>query len=117
MGYAFERLSKLNLVTQEQCRKIYAYLEHLDKVDKTREEYRELKKTAKSVVAQLRQDGQLGERELQKSTPNTRPITMHYSFDFAQQVHYLSMPNPPGPIFFMTSRKCAIFVVKDFPNK
>ena len=36
---------------------------------------------------------------------------MHYSFDFAQQVHYPSNPLQPGPMYFKTARKCAIFGV------
>ena len=35
----------------------------------------------------------------------------HYSFDMAQQVHYPSDPLQPGPIYFLTRRKCAIFGV------
>ena len=35
----------------------------------------------------------------------------HYSFDFAQQVHYPSNPQQPGPIFFKTPRKCGLFGV------
>ena len=36
---------------------------------------------------------------------------MHYSFDFAQQVDIPSNPMQPGPIYFKTPRKCAIFGV------
>ena len=36
---------------------------------------------------------------------------MHYSFDFAQQVHYPGNPLQPGPIFFKTPRKCGLFGV------
>ena len=36
---------------------------------------------------------------------------MHYSFDFAQQVHCPSDPLQPGPVFFLTGRKCGIFGV------
>ncbi|KAK3747158.1 hypothetical protein RRG08_035704 [Elysia crispata] len=35
----------------------------------------------------------------------------HYSFDFAQQVHYPSNPLQPGSIFFKTPRKCGLFGV------
>ena len=42
---------------------------------------------------------------------NSNEITVHYSFDFAQQVHYPSDPQQPGPVYFLTSRKCAIFGV------
>ena len=37
--------------------------------------------------------------------------TVHYSYDYAQQLHYPSDPNEPGPIYFKTPRKCAIFGV------
>ncbi|CAB4025509.1 Hypothetical predicted protein [Paramuricea clavata] len=36
---------------------------------------------------------------------------MHYSFDYAQQVHIPSNPMQPGPIYFKTPRKCGIFGV------
>ena len=36
---------------------------------------------------------------------------MHYSMDFAQQVHYPSNPQQPGPVFFKTPRKCGVFGV------
>ena len=46
---------------------------------------------------------------------NHRPLSMpgieHYSFDMAQQVHYPSNPLQPGPIYFLTPRKCALFGV------
>ena len=37
------------------------------------------------------------------------PAKVHYSFDYAQQVHYPSDPMQPGPIYFLTPRKCTIF--------
>ena len=37
--------------------------------------------------------------------------TIHYSFDYAQQVHIPSNPQQPGPIYFKTPRKCGIFGV------
>ena len=71
--------------------------------------------------------------------PNSNPIEAHYSFDYAQQVsiahaehlkfyssginetlctlpvpiqvHYPSNPLQPGPIYFLTPRKCALFGV------
>ena len=36
---------------------------------------------------------------------------VHYSYDYAQQLHYPSDPLQPGPIYFKTPRKCAIFGV------
>ena len=43
--------------------------------------------------------------------PCSNQTTMHYSFDMAQQVHYPSDPLQPGPIYFLTPRKCALFGV------
>ena len=48
---------------------------------------------------------------LQPSEPNSKPVSFHYSFDFAQQVHYPSNPRQPGPIYFKTPRKCHLFGV------
>jgi len=39
-------------------------------------------------------------------TSNTRDIKVHFSFDYAQQVHFPSNPLQPGPIYFLTPRKC-----------
>jgi hypothetical protein len=36
---------------------------------------------------------------------------MHYSFDFAQQVHLPSDPMQPGPMYFLTPRKVGLFGV------
>ena len=41
--------------------------------------------------------------------PASNAISMHYSFDFAQQFHYPSNPFQPGPVYFMTPRKAALF--------
>ena len=43
--------------------------------------------------------------------PGSGPACVHYSFDFAQQVHYPHNPLQPGPMYFKTVRKCAIFDV------
>ena len=37
--------------------------------------------------------------------------TVHYSYDYAQQLHFPANPNQPGPIYFKTLWKCAIFGV------
>ena len=42
---------------------------------------------------------------------NSKNIAAHYSLDYVQQVHYPSDPLQPGPIFFLTPRKCNIFGV------
>ena len=37
--------------------------------------------------------------------------TVHYSYDYAQQVHIPSNHQQPGPIYFKTPRKCGLFGV------
>ena len=44
-------------------------------------------------------------------SPASNSIMAHYCFDFVQQVHYPSNPLQPGPIYFLTPRKAAIFGV------
>ena len=43
------------------------------------------------------------------TTDGNHSSTMHYSFDYAQQVHFPNKPQQPGPAFFLTARKCQIF--------
>ena len=43
--------------------------------------------------------------------PCSLDSTVHYSFDFAQQVHYPSNPFQPGPVYFLAPRKCRLFGV------
>ena len=37
--------------------------------------------------------------------------TMHYSFDYAQQIHYPYSDQQPGPAYFLTAKKCQLFGV------
>lgn len=48
---------------------------------------------------------------LDGALPLSRRMESHYSFDFAQQIHLPSNPLQPGPFFFLTPRKCALFGV------
>ena len=41
---------------------------------------------------------------------------MHYSFDYAQQVHFPNNPQQPGPAYFLTARKCQLFGVTCEPT-
>lgn len=36
---------------------------------------------------------------------------IHYSFDYAQQIHYPYNDQQPGPAYFLTARKCQLFGV------
>lgn len=50
-------------------------------------------------------------KNLSSNPPCSRNITMHYSFDYAQQVHLPSNPLQPGPIYFLVPRKYGLFGV------
>lgn len=54
---------------------------------------------------------QQGLSRLQQTEPASGNFAMHYSFDFAQQVHFPSDAAQPGPLYFLTPRKCGIFGV------
>ena len=68
---------------------------HLDKARTQREYYNEQCSKAKDAL----------------SNTNNTSDTMHYSFDYAQQIHYPFDCQQSGPIFFKTPRKCGIFGV------
>ena len=46
-----------------------------------------------------------------ESATDSPSTVMHYSFDYAQQIHYPFYAQQPGPFFFKTPRKCGIFGV------
>ena len=48
---------------------------------------------------------------LEPAEPCSRSLIAHYSFDMAQQIHYPSDPLQPGPMYFLTPRKCGVFGV------
>ena len=71
-----------------------------------------LEKAKASVVPYFTKDGVFSPPPpASKRPPNKTPITAHYSFDMAQQVFYPNDPLQPGPMYFLTPRKCAIFGV------
>ena len=47
----------------------------------------------------------LAKQSLEATDLNLTPVYMHYSFDFAQQVHYPSSPLQPGQLFFSYTKK------------
>ena len=93
--------------------------------------YRMIIDTAKEVLKNtFTDDGQLIVPPVNACVPSrNQDITMHFSLDMAQQVrtctctvyinnytslydrqvHYPSGPQQPGPMYFLTPRKCAIF--------
>lgn len=51
------------------------------------------------------------EKVLETTSSAGKYSYMHYSFDYAQTVHYPSNPQQPGPAYFKSARKCGIFGV------
>ena len=76
---------------------------HLEQAAKERSLYNSVCEEAKRSVSS---DTALGPHD-----PCSFESVCHYSFDFAQQVHYPCNPQQPGPIFFKTPRKCGLFGV------
>ncbi|XP_071948388.1 uncharacterized protein [Antedon mediterranea] len=91
-----------NSSDQSKRERLANQLDHLDKVSKERAFYRSNVLDAKANLK--------GET-LGIHAPSSRKMKSHYSFDFAQQVLYPSDPDQPGPIYFITQRKCGIFGV------
>ena len=87
--------------------------QHLEEVTKERSLYKTAIDTAKQSIRQFfSSDGVFSPPQPAcKSQPSSRLITAHYSFDMAQQVFYPNDPQQPGPMYFLTPRKCAIFGV------
>lgn len=94
-----------NLSDQEKDELLMAQRLHLSRVEEERALYKAMTTECKAVVEQL------GIQGLAQNEPCSREITAHYSFDFAQQVHIPNSPCQPGPIYFLTPRKCGIFGV------
>ena len=96
-----------NLPEREKSECVQIQQEHLNRVHAERELYRRACHEAKSNFETLEAEIDLDERHEVCS----RNTTIHYSFDFAQQIHIPSNPMQPGPIYFKTPRKCGIFGV------
>jgi len=98
-------LKASNVPDEDKAQLLLDQLKHLEKAKKEREYYK--------------MQCQLSKENLQTSFPNFSPFQphqpcsyqgiAHYSWDFAQQIHYPSDPFQPGPIYFKTPRKCGIF--------
>ena len=92
-----------NLAEEEKTARLHSQEEHLRVVQAERSLYNTMTADARATC----HDQHLA--CLQPSTPCSRSMSMHYSFDYAQQVHLPSNPQQPGPIYFLVPRKCAIF--------
>jgi len=107
-------LRATNLPEQEKSDCVRAQQDHLDCAQRGREFYRNTCSVAATTFRCI---------EAKTNFNESREAclfdgTMHYAFDYAQQVHIPSNAMQPGPIYFKTPGKCALeFPVKQFPVK
>ena len=100
-------LRAANLSDQEKSDCVNAQQDHLNHAQEEREHYRGACSDSATTFKALETEIALNEPHAACSMQGT----MHYSFDYAQQVHIPSNPLQPGPIYFKTPRKCGIFGV------
>ncbi len=91
---------------------------HLNRVTADRNEYRRQLTMAKeswdSLNKQTRTSilsGLSNHPGYRAAEPNCQDIDCHYSFDFAQQIHYPYSPQQRGKEYFKSARKCMLFGV------
>ena len=94
-----------NTPDHEKSQRLQQQEEHLRVVQLERSFYNKMVDEAKATCSAH----QLA--ELKPSTPCSREFSMHYSFDYAQQVHLPSNPLQPGPLYFLVPCKCGLFGV------
>ena len=91
-----------NSTEAEKSATISSALEHLSLVKKEREYYhRVCEETKESVHDHFTTNDEFTPPLPGTCSPsNSRDIKVHYSFDYAQQVHFPSDPLQPGPIYW-----------------
>ncbi|XP_060801816.1 uncharacterized protein LOC132901755 isoform X1 [Amyelois transitella] len=82
--------------------------QHLDLVQTERAYYKQLIDTSADVF---------GNRKLGQNQPCSSPGKMHYSFDFAQQVHLPHSSQQVGPLYFLAGYKIGLFGIAAEPLK
>ena len=97
----------VNFPEAEKVEAVRAQEEHLRPTSGEREHYKNCCEESKHHVQRFLEEVDFAHgRE-----PCSYNGTVHYSYDYAQQLHYPSNPNQPGPIYFKTPRKCGLFGV------
>ena len=97
-----------NLSDREKSECVKAHQDHLNCAQSEREYYRNLCTNSENALETIGTETLLNRESRDACSLNA---TVHYSFDYAQQVHIPSNPMQPGPIYFKTPRKCGIFGV------
>ena len=97
-----EKRNKLSLIEHQNLAENLS--QHLQIVKLEREFYKTCISNASKHVS---------DSENFPNLENSRDMMMHYSFDYAQQVHLPNDPQQPGPMFFLTPYKVQIFGVSN----
>ena len=87
---------------------VKAHQDHLNCAQSEREYYRNLCTNSEKALETIGTETLLNCESRDACFLNA---TVHYSFDYAQQVPIPNNPMQPGPIYFKTPRKCGIFGV------
>lgn len=91
-----ESLSKSGYLTEEdKALRLKNYTDHLELAKKERTVYNEQISNCRTAYM--------------SGVDNKADVPMHYSYDFAQQIHYPNNPLQPGPAYFLSARKCQMF--------
>lgn len=88
--------------------------EHLHRVDVERAAYKAL---IKETIKMFEDRGNQTVRDGDKYVPNSYDGSVHYSFDFAQQIHIPFNSLQPGPIYFLTPYKVGLFGIMNDTTK
>lgn len=81
-------------------------IEHLEYAKNERDHYRDCIKLSEKYYSRL-----LPRQTIAPCKPNSRSISMHYSWDFAQQVYYPYEDQQVGQIYFKMPRRAQLFGV------
>ena len=94
-----------NIPENEKSDRLQKQESHLRQAVRERKEYQAMVAASKATC----ESHQL--TSFSNNSPCSREITIHYSFDYAQQVHLPSNPLQPGPMYFLVPRKVGLFGV------
>ena len=100
-------LRSANLPESQKAEVVKQQEKHLTLAAGERDYYKGCCKTTKDALAEHLTTVDFSE----KHAPCSLEGTVHYSYDYAQQLHYPADPYQPGPIYFKTPRKCGLFGV------
>ena len=97
-----------NLTEEEKSKRLQQFQKHLDSAKLQRQDYKDqcalATATYGDMMPRLKTPGQ---------PENSQDVTMHYSFDYLQQVHYPTDSQQASPVYFLTRRKCSVFIVSN----